>query len=253
MGKGYYETDRAVGEYLAFHYGSRDWAPPSGFDLTGALDFPVRCVGDCVNKKLLPARARALDLGCAVGRSAFELARHCGEVIGIDFSKKFISAARRLQHHGLIQYHLTLEGDLAKMQRAGVPGGIDRRRVRFETGDAMELRDDLGSFDVVLLANLIDRLRNPCRCLAQLPGLVKSGGQLVITSPYTWLAEYTPRKNWLGGFTRAGKAFHTLDTLKKLLSPDFRLFSRRDLPFLLREHSRKFQFSIAEATTWIRG
>ena len=32
------------------------------------------------------------------------------------------------------------------------------RAVRFETGDAMDLRGDLGSFDVVLMANLIDRL-----------------------------------------------------------------------------------------------
>jgi len=33
---------------------------------------------------------RALDLGCAVGRSSFELAREYQEVVGIDISQTFI-------------------------------------------------------------------------------------------------------------------------------------------------------------------
>ena len=252
MAKGYYETDRAVAEYLAFHYGSRDWILPAGVNVRAALDFPVRCVTQCVKTNQLPSSARALDLGCAVGRSSFELARHCYEVIGIDFSKKFISVARQMQREGSVDYQLVQEGELMRKQRAVVSTGIKRNRVCFETGDAMNLRPGLGAFDLVLLANLIDRLRDPRRCLAQLPKLVKCGGQLTITSPYTWLAEYTPRKNWLGGFVRAGKAVHTLDTLKQILAPNFRLAGRRDLTFLIREHSRKFQLSFAEATVWIR-
>ena len=33
----------------------------------------------------------------------------------------------------------------------------------FETGNAMDLRKDIGSFDILLLANLIDRLENPVK------------------------------------------------------------------------------------------
>ena len=95
----------------------------------------------------------------------------------------------------------------------------------------MKLRDDIGTFDVVLLANLIDRLPNPRRCLAQLPKLINRGGQLIIVSPYTWLEAYTPRKNWLGGTRRGGRAIRTLDTLREILVPDFTLTARRDLPF----------------------
>ena len=36
----------------------------------------------------------ALDLGCAVGGAAFELARSFSHVLGIDFSHKFIEAAQ---------------------------------------------------------------------------------------------------------------------------------------------------------------
>jgi hypothetical protein len=36
------------------------------------------------------------------------------------------------------------------------------------------------------------------RLLKRLPELVKPGGQLFITTPFTWLDEYTPPANWLG-------------------------------------------------------
>ena len=247
-----YETDKLLAEYLIFHYGTPDEVLPQADGPREALGYPVRCVSACVDAARLPARARALDLGCAVGRSAFELARHCGEVLGVDFSRRFIDAAEALQRDGTLAYLRADEGALTTPCRAVVPAEIERGRVRFETGDAMELRGDLGAFDVVLMANLIDRLREPQRCLARLGALVRAGGQLVITSPYTWLEEFTPRANWLGGFERDGQRVTTRDGLEAALAQDFQLIATRDLPFLIREHARKFQWSVAEATVWRR-
>ncbi len=232
-----YESDKLLAEYLLFHYGSADEILPYDFGPRDALEYPARCVSECVI-----TAGRALDLGCAVGRSAFELARSCESVIGIDFSRRFIDAATALKS-GELPYLRADEGDLITSLIARVPAGIDRARVAFEVGDAMDLRADLGVFDVVLMANLIDRLHEPRRCLERLPSLVKSGGQLVITSPYTWLEDFTPRANWLSP---------TLDGLRAALAPHFDLTATRDLPFLIREHARKFQWSVAQATTWIR-
>lgn len=57
-------------------------------DAAEAIKFPVRCAEQCVKftsrDKSLPSRA--LDLGCAVGRSSFELTRFYDEVIGIGMS-----------------------------------------------------------------------------------------------------------------------------------------------------------------------
>jgi putative 4-mercaptohistidine N1-methyltranferase len=157
-----------------------------------------------------------------------------------------------LQQRGELSYRRADEGDLSTRLTARVPAEIDRSRLKFEVGDAMDLRDHLGAFDVVLMANLIDRLRVPQRCLERLPGLVNPGGQLVITSPYTWLEEFTPREHWLGGFERDGRAVSTLDGLRAALAKDFQLTETRDLPFLIREHARKFQWSVAQASIWIR-
>ncbi len=81
---------------------------------------------------------------------------------------------------------------------------------------------------------------------------MNAGGQLIITSPYTWMTDYTPRSEWLGGFERDGRKVETFAALKKLLSPDFKFIERRDIPFAIREHSRKYQFIIAEASAWLR-
>jgi putative 4-mercaptohistidine N1-methyltranferase len=250
MADNYYDSDRALSEYLLFHYGGHEHRIPGA--LADDFQFPVRCVSECLDTARLPPQARALDLGCAVGRSSFELARHCAQVLGIDFSASFVSVATHLRDNGSFSFIYIEEGELTRPHRAVVPPDIDRKRVNFERGDAVNLRSGLGQFDVVLMANLIDRVDNPAKCLAQLPGLLKSGGQLIITSPYTWLGEYTPRENWLGGFIRDGQPVQTFDTLKKILAPHFDLSRRQDLPFVIREHARKYQLGFAEATCWKR-
>ncbi len=248
-----YETDKLLAEYLLFHYGQ-----PSEI-LTGelaavderVLHYPVRCVRECLETKLLPpaSNARALDLGCAVGRSSFELARHCGSVVGIDFSRRFIAAAQRLREDGELPYERTDEGHRVTPLRAVAPPGIDRRGLHFEPGDATALRDNLGNFDVVLAANLLCRLPRPRRLLERLPLLVKPGGQLILTTPCTWLEEFTPPSEWIGATPAAGT---TLDGLHRCLDADFELQQTRDLPFLIREHQRKYQLSVALATVWRR-
>ncbi len=80
-----------------------------------------------------------------------------------------------------------------------------------------------------------------------MPELVRPGGWLVLTSPYTWLEEYTPRAQWLDGGGRG-----TLAALREILEPSFRLRETFDLPFLIREHRRKYQWSVAEASLWQR-
>ena len=252
MPQNFYETDRAVGEYLLFHYGTAAEILPFEFGPHTALGFPVRSVSEGLDLNRLPANARALDLGCAVGRSSFELARHCREVIGIDFSQRFVESAARLALDGQIDFSFVEQGELRRHATAVVPEEVDRTRVRFEQGDAMDPRDHLGQFDVVLLANLVDRLSEPARCLKRLSGLVNPGGQLIITTPGTWLTEFTPKEHWLGGFECDGKAVTTLDGLRTHLDKDFELTSTKDLPFLIREHARKFQWSVAQASLWRR-
>ncbi|MGF1679367.1 MAG: putative 4-mercaptohistidine N1-methyltransferase [Candidatus Methylacidiphilales bacterium] len=252
MGSEYYENDRVLAEYLLFHYGWREEILPYGFGPESALDFPWRCAE--VLLSLLPEdrSSRALDLGCAVGRSSFELARKCREVVAIDASSTFIDAARYLRDAGEYFFRRTDEGELTTPLLARVPDGIYREHVQFEVGDACALREDLGEFDCALLANLLCRLPDPGACLDRMKTLIRPGGVMMITTPGTWSETFTPRDKWLGGLEREGRAVHTEDGLKERLGDAFDLIREGDMAFLIREHARKFQWSVARMTLWRR-
>jgi putative 4-mercaptohistidine N1-methyltranferase len=247
MTLGFYETDAAVEQYLLFHYGTPEQICPLLSDARTACGFPARCVNESLREIPLAGHSRALDLGCAVGRSSFELRRHFDEVIGIDFSGRFIAAAQQMQQKRRVTVQAHREGVVYDELPLELSHDIPTDRVHFEQGDACSLRPNLGKFDLVLMANLIDRLPEPTRCLERLPDLIHPQGWLIVTSPYTWLEEYTPRSKWLSDDGRG-----TLDALKKILAPTFDLQRAIDLPFLIREHRRKYQWSIAEATVWQR-
>jgi hypothetical protein len=75
----------------------------------------------------------------------------------------------------------------------------------------------------------------------------------MITSPYTWLEEHTPREEWLGGFKKDGENVSTLDGLKVALGPRFALVKDPiKVPFVIRETQHKFQHTLSEVTFWKR-
>ena len=242
-----YETPKLLAEYLLFHYGKDDEVLPWGFGPKDALNFAVRSVSELIipnSKFQIPNSVRALDLGCAVGRSCYELASFAEEVIGIDYSQSFVDAANIILRDGAIPYSVIGEAASSVALIAQRPQSEHAARITFEQGDAMNLRDDLGSFDIVHAANLLCRLSEPKRLLDRFPSLVKTGGQLLLTTPCTWLEEYTPPQNWPQG--------STLDWLHSELGAHFTLDTRKDIPFLIREHARKFQWSVALGTRWNR-
>jgi len=238
-----YESQRLLEEYLLFHYASADEVfaaagiiyPPTMRD---AMGFTQRTVEHFSNQPV----KRGLDLGCAVGASTFAMASHCEQVIGIDYSNAFIHAAQALQQGQVLSYRRHDEAHQYQTLHAQAQGA--RERCHFEQGDAMHLRDDLGIFDRVHAANLLCRLPQPELLLEKLPALVRSGGELVLATPCTWLEEFTPPAHW--------PKTDTFTWLYHLLSPHFTLVHRSDEPFLIRETARKFQWSHSLLTYWRR-
>jgi len=242
-----YETDRLVAEYLLFHYGTPEDVMPWDFGPREAVDFARRCGQELFDRDTLPAQARGLDIGCAVGRSSLEMAAYCAEVVGIDFSHAFAEAATQVAAQGEARFAIKEVGDI--MREVTVPVPPPAGKVHFAQGDAMNLRADLGSFDCVLAANLLCRLTEPRQFLDRLPELVKPGGQLAITTPNTWLEEFTAKEYWLGATPATGEP---LEAIRAALEPAFELVETRDMPFLIREHRRKYQWSVAQASRWVR-
>ncbi len=248
MPTNFYESNKAVSEYLLFHYGEDEAFLMNGIGPKEALHFARRCgrLWDGFAKN----SERALDLGCAVGGSSLELSKRFDQVIGIDFAQALIDAAIRISEEKSAVISIVDEGEVTREVSIVLEKETRPENVRFRQGDAMNLEPELGAFDFVLMANLIDRLPEPKRCLESIHNWIAPDGVLAITSPYTWLEEFTPKEHWLGGYYREGRAVRAFDSLKAILQPRFELLDTRDMPFLIREHARKNQYSIAQASIW---
>uniref|UniRef100_A0A383W2U2 Generic methyltransferase n=1 Tax=Tetradesmus obliquus TaxID=3088 RepID=A0A383W2U2_TETOB len=248
-----YETDALMGQYLSLHFGPlevafADYLAEIGI-LADGLDFPKKC-GDMVTSWAantgIPT-GRALDLGCAVGRSSFEMARMFQQVVGIDLSQTFIDMANQMKTDGSVGYRLKVEGDIATEVVAKIDPAIDASRCTFLQGDACALPADLGTFDAVLAANLLCRVPDPALCLKQIADAVNPGGVLVLTSPFTWLEEYTAKAKWVGGTVdEAGNALRCADALKAMMAEHgFSVLDEGKAPLVIRETVRKYQLILA--------
>lgn len=241
-----YESDLLIAQYCHFSWGERYFDVPN---------YPQTCADIALQLMASKARRKALDLGCAIGRSSFELARGFESVVGIDFSTRFIRHAETMKQSGHLRYTLPTEGDLeayyeAELSSFGLSDVTDR--VEFWQGDACNLKPHLKDFDLIFAGNLIDRLYDPYKLLDTIHERILSGGLLILTSPYTWQEESTPKDKWIGGYKKDGENLSTIDGLLEILGKNFSLLERRDIPFVIRETKRKFQHTIAEMSVWER-
>ena len=242
-----YETDLIVSKNIQFHYGD---------PYLGVENFPVACVKEIT--KWLKGRStmRALDIGCSSARSSFELAQFFDHVDAVDFSARLIEAPISLQESGIQRYVCQEEGELLAYREVRLkdfPGYVEvKDKIAFMQGDACNLIEKYSDYDLVFAGNLLHRLYDPRKFLEIICHRVNSGGLLVLASPYTWLEEHTPRDRWLGGFkVDTGESFTTLEGLTNELSTDFMLIGQpMDIPFVIRDTHRTFQYGISELTVW---
>lgn len=216
-------------------------------------DFAIHHAKTYIQKSAPEKKLRAFDVGCAVGRTAFELSSFFDEVVGLDYSFSFVDACNIMAKSGKCTFSVPVEGKITFEAEATLGASVHKERCSFLQGDASalpSLEQLRGKFDCVVGANLIDRLKYPSRFLARCAQIVEKGGILVLTSPYTWLEQYTPVEEWVGGKIVNGKPLTTFEGLQAALGQDFKLVYNAHLPFLIRETGRKHQFTMAHCTVW---
>ena len=243
-----YDQRSVLDQYLLFHFGPDDLALPAGMKDAGRFPQKMANLAARVARVHGAGLSRAIDVGCAVGGSSFELARHFGEVVGVDLSDPFVDAARALSRGESIAYRVATEGDLGVWREASVESGA---RPAFRQGDACALDASLEGFDAVLASNLLCRLPRPRAFLARLgQGLLRAGGVVVFASPLSWQEAFTPKEHWLGGTVGPEGERLSFDGLREALGDRFELVERQDMPFMIREHARKFEYVVSDVTAW---
>ncbi|HHO65237.1 MAG TPA: 5-histidylcysteine sulfoxide synthase, partial [Epsilonproteobacteria bacterium] len=239
-----YTTDSIISQYCHFSWGE---------NRLGVKNYPAECAGlALVYMKEKPKR-KAFDIGCAIGRSSFELAREFDEVIGVDFSTRFIQEAQKMKEDTALRYVMPTEGELEAFYEVKLSDfGLEKEaeKVAFWQADACNLKPIFKDFDLIFAGNLIDRLYDPKKFLDSMAARLNEKGLLILTSPYTWQEESTAKEKWIGGYKRDGENVTTLQGLEEILGKDFKLLDTRDVPFVIQETARKHQHTIAQMTVW---
>lgn len=239
---GAYEGDVAISEYLEFHYGDEYFGVPN---------FPAKIARIALSLSAGTEQKRALEIGCAVGRCSFELAKVFEDVTAIDFSARFIKNAVLMKENGAVRYRIKTEGESYETKEVSAEEfGIDadvRQRVQFWQGDACNLKPHFKGYDLIVAANLIDRLYDPYRFLMDMHERLNDGGVLLLASPYSWDEAFTAKDRWLGGKDGAD----SFGVISKILSENFiALGEPMDVEFVLRESDRKYQHTLSQVSAW---
>ena len=147
-----YNTDSLISQYCHFGWGE---------NVLGVENYPAVCARIALDYMKDKPRRKAFDIGCAVGRSSFELARGFDEVIGVDFSARFIQEAQKLKENSVLRYTMPTEGELENFYEVKL-SDFDlekaRQKVSFWQADACNLKPIYQGFDLIFAGNLIDRL-----------------------------------------------------------------------------------------------
>lgn len=239
-----YNTDTVISQYCHFGWGE---------NTLGVENYPLACARLALEYMKDKPKQKALDIGCAIGRSTFELARGFDKVIGVDFSARFIQEAQVLKENTVLRYTMQVEGELENFHEINLNKfdlEKERDKVFFWQADACNLKPIYKDFDLIFGGNLIDRLYDPKKFLESIGERLNNEGILILTSPYTWQEESTPKEKWIGGYKRDGENVTTLQGLEEILGKEFTLVDTQDIPFVIQETVRKHQYTIAHMTIW---
>lgn len=144
------------------------------------------------------------DLGCAVGRGTFELARTAELAVGVDLSFAMLRVAERVRREGRAVFGLRRVGIVYDRVEIGVPD-VPAERMAFWCCDVGVLPFPDASLSGALSLNVLDCAASPVAHLTELARVLGPGGHALLSTPYDWSPAATPLDQWLGGHSQRGE------------------------------------------------
>jgi SAM-dependent methyltransferase/uncharacterized protein YbaR (Trm112 family) len=225
-------TRQHLSLYCQAHFA--DWTGGSTTpDLVRTLRAGVEMLG--------PVRGPAIDLGGAVGRGGWELAREVAPVLVADLNFAFLRLAQRLMLEGEAHFDRRRVGLVYDRVRIALPADATGGRLDFWAADAMALPFRAGAFGLATAINLVDSIAGPTEAVAEAARVLAPGGGAVFCTPHDWTASAAEPARWMGGHSQRGR---TAGAAEPALTATLRrqgfepVAERHDLPWTLRLHDR---------------
>lgn len=161
-----------------------------------------------------------LDIGCAVGRTTFELAeQHGGLALGIDLNFSLLRAAQKVLRDGVIRFPLKRIGVVYDQHEYEV-SFKNMAQVDFWACNALALPFENETFQFTSAFNVLDAVNMPRQFLIAISEVLKAGGEALLTTPFDWTTG-TPLDRWIGGHAQRGSNDGAAEpVLRELLSAD---------------------------------
>ncbi len=205
-----------LSSYAWDHYGDHDPLEPPGDPRPGSvarvLERGLALAG--------PPSGLCLDVGCSVGRSTFELARHtAGLALGVDLNFSMLQVATGVMSRGAVRYSRRRVG-LVYDRREFPARFRNADDVDFWACDATALPFPAGSMGAAVCLNVLDCVASPLDLLGSLARVLGPSAPLILCTPYDWSGGVTPPETWIGGHSqRSGHAGAAEPLLRALLTP----------------------------------
>lgn len=192
------------------HLSSYSWDGYADLDPEESDDTPVQPngVGRCLHAGLerITERLKApvLDIGCAVGRSSFELAQSSEALIlGVDTNISMLRHARSVLRHRRLRYPRRRIGIVYDRREFEVEfSGMERVDFWACNGMALPFKDR--DFGLVSALQVLDSVSSPHSLLLAIASALRIGGSAIFATPYDWSPAVTPLESWIGGHSQRG-------------------------------------------------
>lgn len=176
------------------------------------------------SSQVSPQPGLALDIGCAVGRFAFELGKTHRQVIGIDTSYAFVREARRVLTQGRLAFDMVIEGQLTEPRSCSFEDwALDG--VEFIVADALALPFRSHIFSTVATLNILEKVPDPLLHLKEVNRmLTPEAAAFIFSDPFSWDPAVSPPEMWLCGNGNGHYSPRGIDTLRRMFAGEFDVF-----------------------------
>jgi len=243
-----YETDIEICQQLDSHYGDKQ------LNSDNYSQQVSRLLVDKVTE-LTINNGRLLNLGCSVGRTAFELAEHFQFIDAVDFSARFIQFGVQLQQQKTLRYTSVISGDIqsfheVSLKQLSLHNSVDK--VLFSQGDACNLKATFTGYDAILIEHALEKSYQPKLLLKTLPQRLNEKGLLFILTDHQYSTQYTEKENWLGGLKVNGENVSGFDGLTEQLSKEFNLLTAQPLTRVVKQNQCTQTVTTTQLSIWQR-